>query len=156
MTGLWLLGLLVACQGDKETTYSQFNADDDDLSIEVGVDAELDATAIELHSTTGEVVIGTASVTPGGGPIGTEHVILVEIDDDYQEIVDRASVRTDSGDRGEDEYDLSPDSADEGLYKLTILSVGEEGEQRTDTLTVRVWDEDGDSDGDVSTAEDSR
>ncbi len=138
------------CGDDDEVTYSQFNADDDSLTIQVGAAEILDAIAIDLHSTTGEVIIGTTTVTPGGGPIGTVHDIVVVIEDDYEDEVDRVSVRLDSGDRGEDEYDLEQDSADEGLFKLSIQSVGEEGEERGDSLTVRVWDEDEDSSGDTA------
>jgi hypothetical protein len=53
--------------------------------------------------------------------------------------VDRVSIRTRSPGRGEDEYDLIQDSADEGYYKLTITSAGTADEQREDTLTVRLW-----------------
>lgn len=141
-------GNLFACNKDEEVSYEQFNASDDTLDVEVGVAELLDAVSIDLHSTTGQVVIGTASVDPGGGPIGTEHTVSVEIADDYENKVDRCSVRTDSGDRGKDEFDMDPDSADEGFYSLSLVSVGESDEQRTDTLTIRVWDIVEDEDGD--------
>lgn len=131
---------LVACNKDDEVEYTQFNADDDEVTIEVGVDEELDPVETALNSSTGEVEIGWAEVRPGGGPIGTEHEIVVIVDDDYEDIVDKVTVRTDSGDRGEDEYDLDQDSADEGYYKVTLVTVGEEGEMRDDTLTFRLWD----------------
>ena len=51
-------------------------------------------------------------------------------------------MRTDSGDRGEDEYDLEADSADEGLFQIVLVSVGDEGESREDTFTIRVWEND--------------
>lgn len=143
-----LLGI-DSCADEDEDTYVQFNADDDALTIGVGADAVGEATSISLHSTTGSVLIGTATVDPGSGPIGTEHVITVEIFDAYEDKVDRVSVRTDSGNRGEDEYDLVRDSADEGFYKLTLVSVGDEGEVRDDTLTIRVWDVSDDDDGDA-------
>lgn len=146
---------LVGCTTDEEVTYEQFNADTDTLDIEVGSADLLDAVSTDLHSTTGQVVIGTATVDPGGGPIGTEHAIVVEIADEYENMVDRVSLRTDSGARGEDEYDLDPDSADEGYYKLSLQSVGEEGEVRTDTLTIRVWDVVDDSDGDTASSGDT-
>lgn len=122
----------------------------------MGVDDLLDAVTIDLHSTTGEVVIGSATVSPGGGPVGTTHDVVVVIADDYEEKVDRVSVRVDSGDRGEDEYDLERDSADEGYYKLSMVSVGDEGEVRDDTFTIKVWDEDDDSDGDTAGGDTSR
>ena len=55
--------------------------------------------------------------------------------------MDRVSVRTSSGERGEDEYDLVQDSAGDGFWLLQIESVGEEGEQRTDTFELRLWQE---------------
>jgi len=132
--------LSTACTEPVETTYEQFNADDDVLSIEVGVDDLLDPLSIELWSNTSEVVVGAAEATPGGGPAGTLHEIIVTVSQDYKDIIDRVTVRTDSGERGEDEYDLTQDYADEGIYKLELQSVADEGEIRTDTFTVRLWD----------------
>ena len=144
------------CGSKDEDTYVQFNADDDTLTIDVGTEDVGEAVSIDLHSTTGSVVIGTATVDPSSGPIGTEHTITVEIFDAYENMVDRVSVRTDSGDRGEDEYDLVGDSADEGFYKLTLVSVGDEGETRQDSFTVRVWDIEDDDDGEPGdTAQDT-
>lgn len=136
------------CKDEDEETYVQFNASDDTLTIQVGVQDVGAPVTIDLHSTTGSVLIGTATVDPSSGPVGTEHTITVEIFDAYENMVDRVSVRADSGDRGEDEFDLVGDSADEGFYKLTLVSVGDEGETRDDTFTLRVWDVDGDEDGD--------
>lgn len=145
--------LLFGCDPDEEVTYEQFNAPDDALSVEVGAASELDESSIELHSSTGAVVVGTATVDPGGGPSGTVHTVTVEVYDDYQHIVDRASVRTDSGDRGVDEYDMTGDSADEGYYVLELTSVAGDGETRTDTLTIRLWDVEGDDDADGQTTD---
>jgi hypothetical protein len=135
------------CKKDDEPTYTQFNAENENLEINVGV-KEISKTSamITLFSSTGEVTVGTATVDPDGGPIGTEHVIVVEVEDAYENVVDRVSVRTESPERGEDEYDLDPDSADEGFYKLTLVSVGDPDEVRTDTFTIRLWDEDDDED----------
>ncbi len=140
MTGLLAVLALVACKQDDEVRYVQFNAPDDQVTVEVGVDEELDPVGTDLHSSTGEVVVGSAQVSPGGGPVGTEHEVLVIVDDDWQDVVDRASVRVDSGDRGVDEYDLEQDSADEGYYKLSLVSVGDEGEVRSDVFTFRLWE----------------
>lgn len=152
MSLAWLPALLLvlACNKDEEVTYSQFNGPDDTLTIEVGVDEILPAVSVDLTSTTGEVVVGHAEVDPGGGPLGTDHAIVVEVYDEWENIVDRVSIRLDSGERGEDEFELEQDSADEGVWKTTIRSTGAEGEVRTDTLTVRCWDEDGDEDADGS------
>ena len=151
-----LLGLVAAsgCNKKEEVNYTQFNADDDTLEIDVGAVKTEPARTILLYSTTREVTVGSAEVDPGGGPIGTEHEIVVIVEDAYENIVDRVSVRTESPERGEDEYDLEPDSADEGFYKTTLVSVGEPDEVRIDTLTFRLWDEDDDEDsGGVDTGD---
>ena len=137
-----LLAVLLACTESEEVIYAQFNADTDQISIQVGSDDVLDPTSVSLYSTTGTVEIGTATADPGGGPIGTEHTLTVEVYDDWENDVSRVSVRTDSGDRGEDEYDLEADSADEGLFQIVLVSVGDEGESREDTFTIRVWEDD--------------
>jgi hypothetical protein len=137
-----LLAVLLACTESDEVTYAQFNAETDQISIQVGSGEVLEATSVSLFSTTGTVEIGTATADPGGGPIGTEHTLTVEVYDDWENDVSRVSVRTDSGDRGEDEYDLEADSADEGLFQIVLVSVGDEGESREDTFTIRVWEND--------------
>lgn len=149
-----LISGLLACNKEEEATYSQFNGNDDSLTIQVGAASELDPVVIELTSTTGEVVVGAATVDPGGGPVGTEHAIVVEVYDDYQHIVDRVSIRLDAGSRGEDEFELTQDSADEGVWKTTLVSAGEADEVREDTLTVRCWDLDGDDDAEAGTSSD--
>jgi hypothetical protein len=131
--------LLLACKEEEKIEYDRFNASADALGLEVGAPEVLDPVAVDLHSSTGEIVVGYAEVDPGGGPIGTEHDMVVVVYDDYQDDVDRVSVRIESPDRGEDEYDLIQDSADEGYYKIRLESQGAEGEQRTDTLTFRLW-----------------
>ncbi len=128
-----------ACNGSDEIEWIQFNAEDDTVTIQVGVDEVQDTVSTVLHSTSGQVEVGVASVDPGGGPIGTEHFVVVEVYDDYEDTVGRATVRTDSGDRGEDEYEMDPDSADEGIYTTTLISVGDDGEHRSDILTFRLW-----------------
>jgi hypothetical protein len=138
---LLLVPGLAACNGDSESEWLQWNADDDQIQVEVGVAELLDEVEIPLRSSTGEVDVGIARVDPAGGPVGTLHDIVIIIDDDYADAVDRASIRTDSGDRGTDEYDLARDSAEEGVYKLTIESDGAPDEVRTDTFTFRLWEE---------------
>jgi len=148
MRWVHLLALVAAsgCKKDDEATYTQFNAENENLEIDVGAAKKAPAETIVLYSSTNLVTVGTASVDPSGGPIGTEHVIVVIVEDAYENVVDRVSVRTESPERGEDEYDMDPDSADEGFYKLTLVSVGEPDEVRTDTFTIRLWDEDDDED----------
>lgn len=136
---LFCTQLGVSCEEEAEPNWVQFNGSGDAVIIEVGIADELDPVSCELTSSVTGLVVGQATVTPGGGPIGTEHTILVVVEDEWENDVGRVSVRTDSGERGTDEYELEADPADEGYYGLTIVSVGEEGEQRSDTLTFRLW-----------------
>jgi len=138
---LLLLGGLLACNKDAETTFEQFNASDDTVVVAVGAPEELPPAEGALHSSTGEVEVGLIEVSPGGGPIGTLYEIVVVVDNENENDVDRVSVRTRSPGRGADEYDLVQDSADEGYYKIKLVSQGEEGETREDELTVRLWTE---------------
>lgn len=138
--------ILGSCNKETEVTYTQINGTSDSLEVEVGIDELLDAVQIPLTSSTGQVEVGYAWVDPSGGPIGTEHEIVVEVYDAYQDLVDRTSVRVSSPDRGDDEFDLDRDSADEGFYKIVLQTNGSDGELRTDTLTFRLWDSDQDTD----------
>lgn len=138
--GLLLLSwAAVGCNKDEGVQYDQYNADNDRLSIQVGIEELLDPIETPLMSSTGQVEVGLARVDPGGGPIGTNHEIVIEVYDAYQDVVDRASVRTASPGRGEDEYDLEQDSADEGVYLITLESEGAVDEEREDTLTFNLW-----------------
>jgi hypothetical protein len=154
LVGFLVLVAASGCKKDDEPTYTQFNEENETIEVEVGVAKKEPARSIVLYSSTGEVTVGSAEVDPGSGPIGTEHEIVVIVENAYENVVDRVSVRTSSPERGEDEYDLDPDSADEGFYKMTLVSVGEPDEVRTDTFTIRLWDEDDDEDsGGVDTGE---
>ncbi len=134
-----LLLSAVACNKDEGIQYDQYNSTNDTMSLQVGTDVLLDPIEIPLMSSTGQVEVGLARVDPGGGPIGTNHDFVVEVYDEYQDVVDRASVRLSSQRRGADEYDLEQDSADEGVYLITLESEGSEGEVREDMLTFRLW-----------------
>ena len=128
-----------ACNKDEGIQYDQYNATDDTMALQVGTPDLLDSVEIPLMSSTGQVEVGLARVDPGGGPIGTNHDFIIEVYDEFQDVVDRASVRLQSPGRGQDEYDLEQDSADEGVYLVTLESEGSEGEQREDLLTFRLW-----------------
>ena len=64
---MWLLALL-GCEQSEEVTFSQFNQVDDHLIVSIGSETlpDVDAT---LYSSTGVVEVGTASISPGGGPV---------------------------------------------------------------------------------------
>ena len=136
-----ILLLLSACEQDEEITYSQFNAPNDTMGVYVGVEELLPAVSIDLNSTTGLVLVGSASVDYGGGPVDTTHTFTVNVLDDYEDQVSRVSITADSGSRGETEYEMIADSADEGLFQLELVSVGAPGEEREDTFTFHLWEE---------------
>jgi hypothetical protein len=132
--------LALACTEASETEWVAFNGAADSVVLEVGAPEELDPVSVALTSTTGAVEVGLGTVSPGGGPIGTVHTFTVQVYESYASSVGRVSVRTDSGDRGEDEYDLSRDSAGEGYWRFELESVGEADERRTDAVTFRLWE----------------
>lgn len=148
---VFVLALLFACVEDEEATYAQYNGDDENVSVEVGADtrfvldedgAEVPETvSVPLMSSTGAVEVGTGTVSPSAGPIGTVHAVLVEVSSDYAGDVDRVAVRTASDSRGEDQYDLDRDSAGEGYWVFELESQGEDGEVRTDTFTFLLYAE---------------
>jgi hypothetical protein len=112
------------------------------VEVEV-VDSDDLGPAVEgdLRSTTGSNVLGLVSVDPGSGPAGTDHILSVNVDEDYSEIVQRVTVIADAGVRGLDEYELRQDSADHGLWVITLTSVGEMGETRTDLFEIALWED---------------
>ncbi len=137
--GVCLAGLLAGCTGSTGTTWVQYNAADNTVSIDVGAAAVEDPVSVTLTSNTGAVELGTGTVDPGGGPIGTMHTVTVSVSSDYASDIGRASVRLDSGSRGVDEYDMDADSTGEGYWVVQLQSVGDVGETRTDSLTFRLW-----------------
>ena len=134
--------LFLGCE-EEEISYNQFNGTSDTIDVSVGADEELPPTEIDLLSSTGQVVVGTATLNPGGGPIGTRHMLMVNVDDQWEARVSRVVVSADAGERGVEEFTLQQDSADAGYHQIEIVSVGEEGEVRTDTLTIHLYSEEG-------------
>jgi len=135
--GICLLGL--GCGEETEENYTQFNATTDTLTVSIAPDADDTTTQIELRSSTGQVVVGTAVLTPGGGPVGTEHQLVVEVADTWQGQVEEVVISLDSGERGIDEFLLKRDSADPGYHQIDLISVGEEDEVREDIITVQLF-----------------
>jgi hypothetical protein len=133
--------LFIACDESSEDNYNLFNADTDQFEVRIGIEEETDAQSHELHSSTGQVIVGTAILNPGGGPIGTEHQLVIEVDNTWETDVTRVVLMIDSGDRGTKEYTLDRDSADAGYHQIDIQSVGEEGEVRTDLFTIQLYAE---------------
>ncbi len=153
-TAVALAALLsVACENEPKPVWVAFNAEDQTFEVEVlpsgspvGEDLEL-----ELLSNLGRTVVGSALVSPGSGPVGTEHLVAVDVLDDFEEIVERVTVDVRSqavkdldGDgepdsRGEGEFELDRDSADPGAWAITMQSLGADDERRTDRFTIGLW-----------------
>ena len=112
------------------------------LEIEVTAGDELgEPLSIDLNSTTGAEVVGSATATPGSGPVGTEHALRVEVLEAWEDQVTRVAVSADSGSRGTELFELRQDSADYGLWVLDLRSSGEEGEARQDIWTIQLFQE---------------
>ena len=136
-----LFAVAVAVGGcDKNAEeWSRFNAATDVLEIQVGAEVG-DPVTIDLYSTTGSNVVGQATVTPGSGPVGTDHEVTVLVADEYEDVIERVSVQSDAGDRGVEVHELVQDSAEHGLWWRILTSMGEEGETRTDTFEIQLWE----------------
>jgi len=144
--------LAADCVGGGDAGWVQFNAQDETLTIPVGPDVSTDPASLTLTSTTGTVDVGEAVVTPGGGPVGTQHDVVITVLDEFEDTVGRVTVVT-SGDRGTQRHFLVQDSADPGRWQVSVTSLGAEGETREDVFTVNLWrpaeeGEDADTDAD--------
>ena len=144
-----LLLVLSGCKKEEEIQYRLFNCEEDSTLIDIGAEdilTEDQCETISLQSSSclsdGEETVGEAYIWPCAAPIGTEHDIVIMVDRPYDQKIAKATVRLDSDGRGEDEYRLTQDSANEGLYKLTLISVGSEGERRQDFVQFKLWEED--------------
>lgn len=136
---------LVGCKKD-EVVLVPFNAEDDSVDVYVGVDSVEDdpdcdegQSCTELHSLVEGAVIGTVTVEPAAGPVGTTHRLLAVVGDEWEDRIDRVSVLVES-DRGEGEFDLERDRANPGAWGLSLESMGTAKEERVDTWTVLLWE----------------
>jgi hypothetical protein len=146
------LALLGGCQGD-DIAWVEFNATGETLFVEVLPEGELegDPISLDLMSNLGRTNVGIAGVTPGSGPVGTLHVVTVDVFDAYETIVGRVTVEVKSeavadldedgenDSRGEGLYELEHDSADPGAWALTLQSLGGADEMREDKFTIVLW-----------------
>jgi hypothetical protein len=143
-----LFSLLLACEQGEEALFAQFNSVDDQISVSVGGEEDLESRTEELHSSTGQVVIGAVSADPGGGPVGTVHTIVVNVSDEWENKVSYVTVeacwKSCSGASPETEqFTMETDSADEGLHQLLLESVETGEEVREDVFTIRLWEVEG-------------
>ena len=152
----WLDSLVVllllgstGCKKEEEIAYRLFNCEDDSALIDIGAEdvlTEDQCESIPLRSSSClddvQATVGEAYIWPCAAPVGTEHDIVIMVDRPYDQQIAKATVRLESDGRGEDEYRLTQDSANEGLYKITLISVGSEDERRQDAVQFKLWEED--------------
>ncbi len=155
MPRLCLLGsaALVGACDSGEITWVQFNAADQVLEVGVLPVGEPmgEAVSLDLLSNLGRTEVGVAAVDPGSGPVGTEHLVTVDVYDAFEADVLRVTVFItaepvsdldgdgDNDSRNEDEYELTQDSADLGAWAMGFTSLGEDNERRTDSFTFFLW-----------------
>lgn len=144
---------LVGCNKD-ELVWVPFNAEGQTLVVDVlPVGSSIGAPVeIELLSSLGRTVIGVGAVDPGSGPVGTSHLVTVDVLDAFEALVGRATVVVDSeavsdldGDGDTDsrengEYEMRRDSADPGAFAITMQSLGADDETREDRFTLHLWE----------------
>ncbi len=133
--------LLVACESTDEVAWTQFNAADDSLTVEVGAATRGEGASVPLTSSTGAVEVGEGSVDAAAVPVGDLVTLRVQVLEPWYADVGRVSVLLESGERGEEELDFERDSAGVGFWELQVEAVGEAEETRTDTFTFRLWTE---------------
>jgi hypothetical protein len=146
---------VMGCNPDEKSVWVEFNAPKQTIEVEVlpAGSPEGEDVTLELLSNLGRTVVGEALASPGSGPVGTQHLLAVDVLDDFEELVGRVTVVVDTdavkdldGDgepdsRGEGEFELDRDSADPGAWALTLQSLGGDDERRTDRFTVVLWQE---------------
>ncbi len=146
---------IAGCGGDGGAVYNLFNCEDDFTLIYVGIPEvwtgdscdgvehiDLKSSSCDLPEDPNGNPVGTADITPCGGPIGTEHQIVVRVNNIYKEEVDHASVRISSDGHGEQECMMTRDPADRGLYTLILTSEGANDEVRNDIIQFMLWKSD--------------
>jgi hypothetical protein len=137
----WLaLGFTGCNQDDVEATWVRFNNDEDFIEIEVEPGAVGDEILGDVTSTTGETVVGSIRVTPGSGPVGTEHTVVVQVLEAYEERVARVDIKAVSDDRGNRIFTLQQDSAELGVWVAELVSYGVDDEVRVDRLEPSLYE----------------
>lgn len=122
----------------QQVTWVRFNGDDT-AQVQITASDVGPPVTTDLTSTSGAIVVGQAEVDPGSGPVGTDHQVVVTVDNAYVDEVQRVSLEVDSGTRGVSDFELTQDSADKGYWFLDIQSVGDPGETRTDVFSFQLW-----------------
>lgn len=137
--------VLGGCKQD-DTVLLPFNDEADSVDVFVGVElvdddpeCEPGQSCAELHSLVEGAVIGSITVDPAAGMVGTVHRLIAVVGDEWEDRIDRVSVVVES-DRGEGEFELVRDRANPGAWGLDLQSLGTPREERVDTWTVYLWE----------------
>ena len=136
------LPLLGGCDEVDEANWIVFNSSSDSVNVTVGAKKIGSAVEVDVHSTSGSVVVGGFSVDPGSAPFGVEHLVAVNVGDAWAEIVGRVTVTVDAGDLGSEEYTLRQDSANHGYWWVEVVSVDDGSVSREDKFTAMLWQDD--------------
>ena len=138
-----LLALLGGCEADG--AWEAFG-NPAELEVEVGVPDVLPAVeAFAGGQVADDLPVANIRLEPGGGPVGTEHSLRVAVEEDFEEDVQRVTVRVDANKYGTDVFELEQDPAFMGEWGIVLESLGDADEPpRSDTLTVKLWTPKGD------------
>lgn len=142
MRSIVLIGAIFQNCGDNVSTeWQRFNGLDDQVLVEVvpEVDPGASVTA-DLTSTTGETIVGEVRVSPGSGPVGTVHRVVVEVGATWEDDVGRVDIEVQSQGRDARVLEMEQDSADAGTWVLDLRSYGTQDEARTDVFRVRLYE----------------
>ena len=139
---LVILPLFGGCDDADVASWVVFNASNDSIDVIVGAKKIGPSVEVDVHSTSGSVVVGGFSVDPGSAPFGAEHLVTVNVGDAWSEIVGRVTVTVDAGDLGSEEYTLRQDSANHGYWWVEVVSVDDGSASREDKFTATLWQDD--------------
>lgn len=146
MNGYTLGALLAAgmfsdCGDGVSSEWQRFNHPNDLIEVVVSPDFDgVEAARADLTSSTGETIVGQVRISPGGGPVGTEHRVVVQVGATWERRVGRVDLRIESGARGTRTLPMERDSASAGTWVTDLRSYGQTGESRVDTFVVRLFE----------------
>ena len=147
----WILvGLAAAGCADGEVTWAEFGEPADAEVLVVADDADCDgvevAPPVDILSNVVSGIVGTVTIEPQCGSVGTEHQVVVSVGEDWEEVVGRATLEIipgpgsdldgdgDADARAELLFEMERDAAFPGQYGLRLLSQGTPGDERTDVF----------------------
>ena len=133
---------LTGCKND-DVEWERVNGNADSLFVQVtdAVEPAAEPLTIDLTPVIDrDNTLGTATIDPSVGPVGTEHQLEVEVSEDFEELVQRVTVKVTTRGRGSEEWELQRDPAFIGTWGITVQSLGGPDEPtRDDEFNVRLW-----------------